>query len=180
VTTGSVPPETESARNAFLVEMASSYWDALEAIEEFESHVQGVCKDCLSRHLRAIAQALGKRVSQSTLMPFKDEESVGAKARFGDEGELYVLASWEQPDDARIETNVYASLWLKDDKAATAFWHAVHGLRSKKTGNSGQITWYVEAIPADEFPRLSERLDALLAGWERILTKVGPLKDLPK
>jgi hypothetical protein len=106
--------------------------------------------------------------------------SVGAEARFGDQGRVYVLASWEQDEDEAIETNIYADLWLKDAKAATAFWHALHSLRPKKTGTDGHETWYVEAIPADEFPRLSERLDALLTRWERILAKVGPLKDLPK
>lgn len=184
MTTGSIPPETEAAWNAFLIETASSYWEARAAIKEFESHVQEVCKDSLSRHLLAIARALGKRISQSALKPLKYEEagivSVGAKVRFGEEGELYVFASWEQLDDGKIETNIYADLWLKDAKAATAFWHAVHGLRSKKTGTGDQETWYFEAIPADEFPRLSERLEALLVGWERILAKVGPLRDLPK
>jgi hypothetical protein len=184
MTTGSIPPKTEAARDAFLVVMASSYWEALEAIEEFESQVQEVCSSCLSRHRLAIGRALGKRIPQSALKSLKYEEagivSIGAEARFGTEGRVYAFASWEQDEDERIETNIYASLWLSDARAGTAFGHAVHGLRSKKTDTDDHETWYAEAIPADDFPRLSERLETLLTGWERILARVGPLKDLRK
>ncbi len=184
MTTGRIPPETETARNEFLVKTASSYWEALSALQEFESHVQGVCKDCLSRHLPAIARALGKRILRNALKLHKLEDvdtvTVGAKARFGDDGVIYTFVSWERDDDRRIVRYVCADLWLKDAKAAAFFSHAVHGLCPKKTDTGDHETVFSEAIPADEFPRLSERLEALLNGWERILAKVGPLKDLPK
>ena len=59
MTTGSIPPETEAARDAFLEEMASSYWEAHGAVKEFESQVQEACRICLSRHRLAIGRALG-------------------------------------------------------------------------------------------------------------------------
>jgi hypothetical protein len=185
VTARSIPPKTEAVRDAFLVEMASSYWQARAAITEFKSHAQDACKRCLSRHRLAIGRALGKRIPQGSLKPYSHEDAdvvvIGAEARFVKEGRVYVGASWAPDDDGRIEASIFASLLLKDAKASAAFGHAVHGLRSKKTGTyDDHETWYAEVIAADDFPRLSERLEPLLAGWERVLAKVGPLKDLRK
>jgi hypothetical protein len=107
-----------------------------------------------------------------------DVISLGAKALVGDAGGLYVVVVWEEAETGKIGIGINCTLWLRDGRAAKAFWDSVKRLGSKKTILGSNEIWLTEPIVASEFPQLEERMESLLVEWERILQKVGPLREL--
>lgn len=174
---------SSDAETRLLVEGATTYVGALNAVRAFKDLIQGRYRQVVLNRLTEYSAALGRELTPEAILNWtsptnwsETEATIGTYIKIGQVSSIFhmvYLTADETPPE------VAASIYLDTKAKRDVFWDALspHEPALVKLPGSREI-WLGEQVPALDFGKFDKKFDELLSRWIGLWKKVGGLKRI--